>query len=174
MPIINFVTSTNNNNCRCSNNQNRTIILQRQRNNTVTQNERIAQFVTIGSTLVQSGEEIPLLSTQFNNISQSVVLTPQGTISILEQGIYSIQYNVVVSNPNATPLDVIISLVRNSNPQVTISRSVTTVEPAGTTTISNTIINSVVSGTMQEIQLVNSSTDEVLIISANVVVNKIT
>lgn len=172
MPIINFYT-TNTNTCGC-NNQNRTIILQRQNNNIKTQNERVAQFVSLNSVLIESAEVIPLVNTQFNNISASVRLSDVGTILLLEQGVYEIQFNVVVSNPNATPVDIIISLIRDGTPQTTLTRAVSTVEPSGTTTISNSFIDSVVSGTTQEIQLVNSSLDEVLIISANVIVKKIT
>ena len=172
MPIINFFTS-NTNGCSC-NNGNRTIILNSPKTTNVTQVERIAQFKSVGSTVIQSGEIIPLNLTQFNNISQSVVLTNQGTISLLEQGVYLIQYNVVVSNLNTVPVDVIVSLVKNSNPIVTLSSSVSTVEADATITISNSIINSVVSGSTQELQLINSSTDELNIISANVVISKIT
>ena len=173
MPIINFFTSQQNN-CMCRNNNDRTIILQRQNNNVRLQNERVSQFVTTGSILIQPDEIIPLSSTQFNNISNSVSLTSQGTIMLEEQGVYEIEYNVVVSNPNAVPLDIIITLVRNSTTPVVLSRAIATVEPNNTITLSNTFVNSVVSGTMQEIQLINASTDEVLIISANIVVHKIT
>ena len=147
--------------------------MQRQDNNIRTQIQRVSQFTTTGSQLVNSGEIIILSNTQYNNISDSVALN-NGSVSLLNQGVYEIEYNVTVSNPQDADLDIIIQLVRQGVTPLVLSQAIVTLTPNATATISNTFIDPVFSGTDQQIQLINASSEPITVVSANIVINKLT
>ncbi len=163
-----------NNNC-CNNNccNNNTIIIRRRNtNNTTIQNTRIAQFYSLNNIFIEENQIIPMNVNQYNNI-QDIIQLDGGTIDILSQGVYEIEYNTVVQNPNDETINATLTLQVNG---VVNSRAtaIETLAPNAFASLTNRLIITVVSGATAVVALVNVTTSEILVVNSNIVVTKLT
>ena len=172
MPILTLLSTNNNsnNNCCCRNNN---IVVRRRRNTTTVQNTRIAQFTTIGSILVDAGDIIPLFNTQFNNISTNVQPNSDGSIDILTQGVYKLEYVAVVQNTSGSTQNFTLQLQSNGT-DIDLTASMVTLENNQFATVTNQLILPVFVGTTRNITLINNSAQALFIVNANLVVTKLT
>ena len=160
----------NNNNCCCNNNN--AIIIRRRDNNQTIQNSRISQFYSLNNIIMESGQTIPMNVNQYNNI-QDIVQLEGGTINILSQGVYEIEYNAVVQNQTAGTVNATIALQVNG---VVNSRAtaIETLPASAYASLTNRLIITVVSGATANVALINATPTELLIVNSNIVVTKLT
>ena len=169
MPILNIFSDSNNNNCNCGCNRN---IIVRRRNTTTIQNARIAEFTTVGSQLINSNSIIPFTNTQYNNISTNVQLNNDGTVTLLTQGVYKLEYVTVVQNTSDASIDASF-LLQSDGVNLNLTLAKETLESDQFGTVTNQIIIPVFSGTTRTISLLNATSEAVLIVNANIVVTKL-
>lgn len=160
-----------NNNCCCNNNNN-AIIIRRRENGETIQNARVAQFYSLNNIIVESGETIAMNVNNYNNI-QDVIQLDGGTINILSQGVYEIEYNAVVQNQTNSIVNATIALQVNGvvNNRAT---AIETLSAGSYASLTNRLILTVVSGATANIALINASLSELLIVNSNIVVTKLT
>ena len=170
MPILTRISNcNNNNNCNCGCNN---IVVRRQRNNITTQNARIAQFSTVGSQVIDTNENIVFTNTQFNNISSNVQLNNNGTVELLTQGVYKLEYVAVVQNNLQSTVNAILTL-QSDAVNLNVSQSIVTLESSQYAILTNQLILPVFSGTTRTISLTNISGQEITVTNANIIITKL-